>query len=132
MADGKYGVEIEGLRELRRDLSAVDRDAGREVQGAIKGAVDRVAQEAASTAPRRTGALAASYRAFTRGNVAGVRSRLVYAPVLEYGGTIKPRGAPITFPRRLIVTKAAEREADRVAGEIANEFERIADRHGWR
>jgi phage gpG-like protein len=98
---------------------------------ACRCAVSRVAEEARATAPRQSGALAESYRPFTRGNIAGVRSRLPYAGVVEYGGTIDPRGAPITFGRRLIVTKAAEREADRVVDEIGSSIEEIARRHGW-
>jgi phage gpG-like protein len=131
VADGQYGVEVKGLAQLRRDLRAIDREAGRDVQRVVKDAVGRVAEEAARTAPYRTGALARSYRPYTRGNVAGVRSTLPYAGVIEFGGTIRPRGVDIRFPRRLVVIKAAERQADRVVNEIADGLERTAERHGF-
>lgn len=132
MARDDVNVHIEGLAEFRRDLRSIDRALPREVNQVIKSAVGRVAAEASRTAPRQSGTLAGSYRPFTRGNIAGVTSRLPYAPVIEYGGTIRPRGAEITFPRREVVTKAAAREADRVVDEIGDGVDGLARRHGWR
>lgn len=128
---GAPTVEIEGLRDLRRDLRAISNEAAKDVQAVIKRAVSRVAEEAARQAPKQSGALAASYKPFTSGNLAGVRSRLPYAPIVEFGGTIAPKGAEIRFDRRLIVTRAAEREADKVVKEIGDGIEASAKRHGW-
>jgi hypothetical protein len=127
-----FAVKTKGVRDLRRDLRGTDRAANREMGRVLRAAAGRVATEAAATAPRRTGALAASYRPYVRGAAAGVRSRLVYAPIIEYGGTIRPRGYDITFPRREIVSRAAAREADRVVEELAVGIERVAAEHGWR
>ena len=85
MARDDVNVHIEGLAEFRRDLRSIDRALPREVNQVIKSAVGRVAAEASRTAPRQSGTLAGSYRPFTRGNIAGVTSRLPYAPVIEYG-----------------------------------------------
>jgi hypothetical protein len=124
-------VQVKGLAELRRDLRRLDREMLGEVRDTLKRGADIIARDAASLAPRRTGALAASYRAFTRGNLAGVRSNLPYAGVVEYGGTISPRGVPILFQRSAPVTRAAERQADSVAREVADGIDKAALRSGW-
>lgn len=77
-------VRVEGAARLRatmraaglklRDLSAVNRRTAA-----------KVAQAALPSAPRRTGALAASVRPSGTQRVAAVRSTLVYAPVIHFG-----------------------------------------------
>lgn len=126
-----FDVKVEGLKELRRDLRQQDRETLKEVQKTLKGAADIVRAEAAATAPRRTGALAGSYRAFTRGNAAGVRSPLPYAGVVEYGGTIQPRGVPIVFRRYEPITRAVERNRDRIVEHLGDGLEAAARRTGW-
>jgi hypothetical protein len=86
-------IQLQGWADFRRDLKAIDRDFPKEANRVLKAAVGEVAVEAAVTAPRRTGRLSRSYRPFTRGMIAGVRSTLPYAPVIEYGGTSRSRSA---------------------------------------
>ncbi len=69
---------------------------------------------------------------FTRGNIAGVRSRLPYAGVIEYGGTIRPRGVPIEFRRYQPVSRAIERNADQIAEELGDRIEDLTRRHGFK
>lgn len=132
MARGEYAVKVNGLAELRRDLRRLEPATLKEIQRTLKGAADVVAREAALLAPRRTGALAASYKPYTRGNRAGVRSNLPYAAVHEYGGTISPRGADILIRRSEPITRAVERQADTVVREIGDGIERAALQSGWR
>jgi hypothetical protein len=94
-----FDVHVDGLRDFRRDLKKTDAEAAKALQRELKEAVGRVSIEAAATAPRKTGTLARSYRPFTRGNIAGVRSPLPYAGVIEFGGTITPKGAPVLIRR---------------------------------
>src|SRR3954465_1154146 len=101
-----FDVKVDGLRDFRRDLKRTDTEAAKALQKELRQAVGKVAIEAAATAPRKTGTLARSYRPFTRGNVAGVRSNLPYAPVIEYGGTIEPKGSPVHIRRYEPVTRA--------------------------
>jgi hypothetical protein len=124
-------IQLQGWADFRRDLKAIDRDFPKEANRVLKAAVGEVAVEAAVTAPRRTGRLSRSYRPFTRGMIAGVRSTLPYAPVIEYGGTISPRGVDITFPKRETVTRAAERRANDVVDKFGDGIEDLARRHGW-
>lgn len=127
----KYDVDVKGLADLRRDLRATDRAAGREIQKVLKEAAALAAREASTLAPRRTGALARSYRPFTRGNTAGVRSPLPYAGVVEFGGTISPRGVPITFRPYEPINRAIERRRDAIINHIGDGIEAVARRNGW-
>jgi phage gpG-like protein len=125
-------VRVEGLRELRRDLRRIDPQIAKELQRELKDAAGKVAAEAALLAPRRTGALAESYRPFTSGNIAGVRSRLPYAAVHEYGGTISPRGTDILIKRSEPVTRAVERQTESIVEHVGDAIETAARNAGWR
>lgn len=125
-------VEVQGLRALRVSLRAVDRAALREVQKVSKAAAQIVAEEARTNAPRRTGNLAASLRGTTQGNAGIVRSPLPYAKVHEWGGTIRPRGVPITIKRSAYVDRALDAKADQVGKALMDGFDRIARANGWR
>jgi hypothetical protein len=132
MARGGFEVRTEGLRDFRRDLKRLDPQLDKELRDELKVAVTRVAVRAAATAPRRSGRLARSYRPFLTMRGAGVASTLPYAPVIEYGGTISPRGTPIKIRRYEPVTRAVEADANRIVEQFGNAVERAADRTGWR
>lgn len=132
MAGEESAVRIDGLREFRSVLRRTDREALKEVQGVLKDAVGIVATEAAALAPRRTGTLAGSIRPYTSGNKAGVRSRLPYSGVVHWGGTISPRGVPITFKRTEFITRAMDRKSDAVLARLAVGFDGAARRSGWK
>jgi hypothetical protein len=129
---GEYAVKVNGLVELRRALTSTDAEAKKAVQASLKRGVTIAAERAALLAPRgRTGRLAAGYRGYTRGNVAGVRNPVVYAGVHEYGGTITPRGVPILIQRSAPITRAIERETDAIVEDIAEGIETATSRLGW-
>lgn len=125
-------VEVQGLKALRTALRTTDRAALREVQKVTKAAAQIVAKEARKNAPRRTGDLAASLRGTTQGNAGIVRSPLPYAKVHEWGGTIQPRGVPITIKRSAYVDRALDAKADQVGKALMDGFERVARANGWR
>lgn len=63
VSNSGLAVEVEGLRELRRDLGRIDKTLSKGVAAGIKDAASIVAQEAQSLAPvGRTGRLKASIR----------------------------------------------------------------------
>jgi phage gpG-like protein len=124
-------VRVDGLAQLRRDLRKMQPDTLKEVRGVLKHSAEIVAATARARAPRRTGRLAASIRATTAGNRAVVRSPLPYAAVHEFGGTIRPRGAPIRIRRSEMVTGALERNRDRIANALLDGLDDVARRHGW-
>ena len=78
----KIRVDVDFLREL--PLDGVDRDIIREVAEEVK-------EEARDNAPERSGELKRSIRVLDiDGQSAKVGSDLVYAPIHEFGGTIRP------------------------------------------
>ena len=126
-------IDVEGLGQFRRDLRAIGGPPlVRELREVLKHAAEIAARQASVLAPRKTGRLARSYRPFTRGNTAGVRSRLPYAGVIEFGGTISPKGTPIDIRRYEPVTRAVEQRADAVEAELAAGFDDLARAHGFR
>lgn len=124
-------VSIEGLGALRRDFRAIGAGLNRELNAELREAASVAARDAGALAPRRTGALARSYKPFVRGNKVGIRSPLPYAAVHEWGGTIRPRGAPISIQRSAPVSRAVERNADRIIEDIGDRIEALAKRNGF-
>jgi len=128
---GRPAVGTDGLRELRRDLKKLDNDLAKGLTRELREEVAKVASEAGTLAPRLTGALADSYRPFVTARAAGIRSRLAYAPVHEYGGTISPRGADIVIKRSEPVTRAVIRQTDAIVDGFGDAVERSARKAGW-
>lgn len=129
MADA---IRVEGLADLRRDLRAMGAKAeGRGLTRALRAGAQEVAVAASPLAPRRSGDLAKSYRAGAAGTRAYVRSRLPYAAVQEFGGTIAPRGTPITIQPRTAVTRALRAKEDAVVDRLADALDDLARQHGW-
>lgn len=125
-------VKTEGLAELRRDLKRLDPLIDRELRDAIKEAADKVAVTAGALAPRDSGALAHSIRPFVSGARASVGSTLPYAGWIEHGGSISPRGVPISIRGAHMVEKAVDDHADQIVEDIGDGVERAARRAGWR
>lgn len=123
MADA---IRVEGLAALRKDLRQMQPDARKEVTRALKEGASVVATSARPLAPKRTGRLAASYRAGAAGNTAFVRSRLPYAAVQEFGWRargIRPQPA---------VTRALDLKEDSIVDAVGDALDGVAGRNGWR
>lgn len=131
MARQGTGIEVENGREFRRALREVDREADKELGAAIREQTKQVAAGAGRRAPRRTGALAASYRGSASGLRGVVFSRLPYAPVHEYGGTISPRGTPIAIRASAPVTREVEARQEKIIDAVGDGIERAAKRAGF-
>lgn len=123
---------LHGIRELRRDLNALEGATSREVTTALRAAAEPVRAQAAAYAPRRTGRLADSLRTYARGGRVGIRSRLPYANVQHWGGTISPRGTPIQIRRTEFISRAAEQQADRIGESVMDELDDLLRRHGFK
>lgn len=124
-------VTVTGLRELRKDLRRLPGQTNKELSGELKRAIGPVLVQARSLAPQRTGRLAGSLKPFVLGTRVGIRSRLPYANVVHWGGTISPRGTPIRFPRTEFITRAVEAQDDRFVDAVGDAVERAAKRLGW-
>lgn len=133
MADRPIRIDTPGLRDLMRDLRAMgDRDGPRAVRSGLREGARVVSTAAGPKAPVRSGQLAASYRPGATGAKAFVRSRLPYAAVHEFGGTISPRGTPIHIRPSRPIHEAFEDKSENVIDVIGDELEKAARRHGWR
>jgi hypothetical protein len=55
-------IRVDGLREFRRDLKRLEPEIDRELRKDIKAVAEKVAAEARTVAPRRTGEYARSIR----------------------------------------------------------------------
>jgi hypothetical protein len=124
-------VHVDGLRELQRDLKRLEPETAKLLRADIKAVVGRVAAEARMAAVQRTGAYAASIRPYVTARGASVGSRLPQAGVLHFGGTIRPRGVPIVFPARPVVSEAVDRNTDRIVDGVGDAVETAALRTGW-
>lgn len=118
-------VEFRGVRDLRRDLHKfvpeIDKELGRSLRK-IGGPVLATARE---LAPNRTGEFARSLRlSVTRGGISIVSTHPA-AGVLHWGGTIEPRGVPITFPRNEFAVRAAAAHADRLVEDVGDGIEKV-------
>jgi hypothetical protein len=130
MADA---VRVEGLADVRTSLRKLERTGERkEVTRALKEGAQLVARTAGPFAPKRSGKLAASYRAGASGNSAFVRSRLPYAGVQEFGGTIRPKGSPVVIRAQPAVTRALASKEDAVAEKVGDALDAVFRAAGWR
>jgi hypothetical protein len=81
-------IEVEGLKELIRDLKKADQGITVELKKLHKAAGDEVATEAKTLVPRRSGRLANSIRAGAQQQGAVVRAGgggIPYAKVIHFG-----------------------------------------------
>lgn len=125
-------VRIEGLRELQRSFKRLQPEVEKELRKDIKAAAGKVAVAAQAGAVRRTGAYARSIRPYVTARGVSVGSRLPQAGVLHWGGTIRPRGVPITFRARPVVSEALDRQTDRLVEDLGDAVEKAARATGWR
>jgi hypothetical protein len=124
-------VHIDGLRDLQRDLRRLAPDARRDITRALKEGAKTIAVASAPLAARRTGALARSFRPGASMMQGYVRSRLPYAAVQEFGGTIRPKGAPVEIQPHPAATRALQLKEEQVVDHIGDALERVALKHGW-
>lgn len=124
-------VIVQGLREFRRDLKRLEPETAKLLRDDIKAIAVRVAVEAQAHAVRRTGRYARSIRPSVTLRGASVGSKLPQAGVLHFGGTIRPRGVPIVFPARPVISEAVDRNTDRLIHELGDAVEQAALKAGW-
>lgn len=124
-------VRLEGFREFSRDLKRLEPEVAKELRRDIKAAAEKVAAAARADAPRRTGAYAASIKTYVTARGAAVGSRLPQAGVVHFGGTIRPRGTPIVFTARPVISEALDRRTDQLVNDLGDAVERAARRTGW-
>jgi hypothetical protein len=110
-------------KETEKELTSKLRDLGNEVRDKVR---------SSTQPPFRTGKTRHSIRtSVRRKSEVSLYSTLPQAPVWEFGGTIRPKGVPITFPKTSFVSGTVLKYGDDFDERIADEFDRIAHRHGF-
>lgn len=134
MARGLPHVEIRGLRELRAALKAIDPKLAREVNAALRRAVEPAAADARRHAPHLRGQLQRSIRAGGSARGAVIGARAPHAGVQEFGGTIRfpQRGFEITLRAQPFLRPAAARGADDAIEAIGDAVDKLASAHGFK
>jgi hypothetical protein len=124
MATQRSAIGIQGLKDVRRTMRATTPMANRVINQELRKAVVPIAAEARVLAPKRSGKMAASTRPYATGSKVGVRS-------FHPGGTISPRGFPITFSRTEFITRAVRGREAAIAKDISDSLQAAARRVGW-
>lgn len=144
MASRSAGAQISvlGLGKVMRALRAVDKEAPRQLRAEFRQELEPIRLQAASRVPVGAGPtpgggdnrrphIAATLRGAARGNRLVLVNRHPGANVLNWGGTIRPRGVPITFSsgREAVFRTVKENTRDLQAG-IRRRIERVGAANG--
>jgi hypothetical protein len=146
VAESVY-VEMPQLRGLLSDIAAVDRDLARQVRQAIHDGAEPILAMAKRGAPydaahrgwegwdsswrsKDPGHLRDSlYLQKTSGTTVNLRSTHPGAEAHHWGGTIAPRGTPITIRGNDFATRAGKANVSRVSEYIEREIYRLLVQH---
>lgn len=125
------GVRLEGFREFRRDLRKLQPEVDKQLRKDLRVAAKKVANEAGAHEHRGTGRYARSIRPYITARGVSIGSNLPQAGVLHFGGTIRPKGVPIVFQPRPVVSEALDRNTDRIVDSVGDAVEAAARKAGW-
>lgn len=132
------GVHIEGLRDLRRGLSVMDKELAKELRRELKKVAEVGARAAKAAVPKRSGKWASKITAGATQQSAYVtwgRATVPYAGWMEWGGKkAQPRGGVAVRPRSgdgHYVHPAVKRVDPQLEKAAADALDAIARRAGW-
>jgi hypothetical protein len=121
-------IEVHGLREFRKALRDMESAAPRELNKALKTALEPVELVASSYTPRGdTGALQASNKVTTKGDKVVFRNAKPYANTLHWGRKTL-RGVPSVVTKRPWFTGALYYQRDEIGRIMIREVEQFIDR----
>jgi hypothetical protein len=125
-------VRTQGLRELQRDLKRIAPEVAKGLRKDIRDIGRPVLAQARVNAPYLTGELSRSLRLSVTQRGISIYSTLPQAPVLHWGGTIRPRGTAIEFREDQFATRAVMMNAEPLVDDLGDTVERAARQLGWR
>lgn len=128
-------IRINGLRELRADLKAIDKTLPRELNKALKRDAGPVRDTAKRLAPKRTGATAASIKVGTRGAKIVVYSRRDGAGIIHSGGRHPLFGNRNYWYKQkptYFLTRAIDIEAPHIVRDVEQTVDRIMRSAGFK
>lgn len=131
-------IRVKGLAELRRALRDVGDGMPKALTKALKRTADVALPVARSNFTAPSGTLRDSLKSFARGTSAGLRSRLVYAGVQEFGGAIQHNRAHghsgphiIRIKGQKAAARGLESKRDEAIQILSNEIDQLARNAGW-
>lgn len=130
---------FQDIPDVRRDFESVKAGLGRELTALLRSEADTVARATKPFTPLGPGPTSAkdnlphiadtiSGAALPTG--AAVVTTHPGGPVLEYGGTISPRGHPITFKQHAMAHKAGEAQLPRLERDVTQRINDLLRTHG--
>jgi hypothetical protein len=131
----KTGIQVEGLKEFRNAVRAMDRSFGPELRRALNEAADIVVRDAKASVPVRSGRLASTVRASSTQNQARISmggAKAPYAGFIEFGGNVGRKDS-VKRPYRAggrYLFPAFERNRDRVMQKAAEAITTVARKAG--
>lgn len=123
-----------GLRPFLRDLKGISAQAPREVRTVVKEQLQPMLAVAKANAPGTGVTIGGRWRVSVRGAQGSLINDHPGVRPWEFGGTIAPRGVPITFEAAHMIYGpggAIDATKDRVERGLLAAFERMARAHGW-
>lgn len=129
--NSRSGVKTSGLRDLNRALDRIDKEFRKASVKRLRKIGDQVRATARGSAPFHTGTLRRSLRVSARMDGASIISSLSYAPVVEYGGTIAPRGTPFTIAPAHFINDAVVIHTSDIEDHLGDLLELIAHGNGF-
>jgi hypothetical protein len=128
------------LRDLHRDLESVALGLGKQLADALVTAADTVVRAVPAFTPYDThhrgdrkdhlGHLRDTFDARKAGaGTVAIVSTHPAAPVFEFGGTIRPKGAPIRIKQAEMTAKAARAQGSAFERQLEAAIERLLARH---
>lgn len=88
------GVKIEGLDQVRKQLKEAKKEFVKELKKVSKEGAELVVPDAKSNAPVDTGKLQGVIRAGATTKGGFIEAKLIYAPIIEYGGYGNRKSTP--------------------------------------
>lgn len=126
-------IDTSGIVDLTRDLGRISKDLRAAEVKSIRDVGDKLRDEIRSSTapPYKTGALRRSVKTSVRVGQLSLYSRLPYANVQHWGGTIRPRGTPIHIERTGFIWDPAKEAVPRVTEELGEVLDATAARYGF-
>ena len=132
-------IQTPSLRELHSDLESVELGLGQSVRDAMVESAEPVRLQTAANTPVGPGPqspkdnlphIGETIQVSPRVDGAAIVSRHPGAGVLEYGGTIAPKGTPIHIAPHEMARKAGDQKAGEVQRRVLAAIDRLLRRFG--
>lgn len=124
-----------GVRRFQRVLKTTAVGSPAVVRAVIKDALQPMVQTAIAQSPGTGKTIGSRWRATVRGATGALTNSHPGSRPWEFGGTIAPRGAPITFEAAHMIFGeggAIEENKDEVERNLHVGFEGLVHRSGWK